>query len=100
MVAKGQQLLWQILIHGLVSKQSTSLVSGDQIGRWRLKDKSEIRSTKQIQMTKIQNPKQLDGFDIGVSDLSDFRFWFDGARDFGFSCRRFSLSVRERCLTF
>ena len=46
MVAKGQQLLWQVLIHELVSKQSTSLVGGDQIGRWRLKDKSELRNPK------------------------------------------------------
>ena len=46
MVAKGQQLLLQVLIHELVSKQSASLVGGDQIGRWRLKDKSELRNPK------------------------------------------------------
>jgi hypothetical protein len=57
MVAKGQQLLWQVLIHGLVSKQSTSLVSGDQIGWWRLKDKSEIRNPKHETNTNDQNTK-------------------------------------------
>jgi len=54
MVAKGQQLLWQVLIHELVSKQSTSLVGGDQIGRWKLKDKSETRISKSETNSKFK----------------------------------------------
>ena len=56
MVAKGQQLLWQVLIHWLVSKQSTSLVSGDQIGWWRLKDKFEIISEIDMKDRIIASP--------------------------------------------